>query len=93
MENLRKSIKEQYSNIDLIWFEIITRADDHDLPDKINIVNNKLNTICEANNWGQIKHDNLTRNSLNKSRLHLNKEGTAILARNVKQQYLRDEYY
>ena len=91
MENLGKSIKEQYKNIDLIWSEIITRAGDHDLADKVTIFNNKLKKICETNNWGLIKHGNLTRNSLNKSRLQLNKEGTAILARNVKQ-YLRDEY-
>ena len=40
MENLGRSIKEQYSNIDLIWSEIITRADDHDLADKVIIVKN-----------------------------------------------------
>jgi hypothetical protein len=91
MESLGKSIKDQDNNIDLIWSEIITRSDDHKLADKVNIVNKELNKLCEANNWGLIKNDNITRNLLNNSRLHLNKEGTSTLAKNIKQ-YIKGDY-
>ncbi len=91
MESLGKSIKDQDNNIDLIWSEIITRSDDHKLADKVNIVNKELNKLCKANNWGLIKNNNITRNLLNNSRLHLNKEGTYTLAKNIKQ-YIKGDY-
>ena len=77
----------QYTNknTNLIWSEIITRTDDPTLTNKVNLVNNSLARLCETRNWGLIKNNNITGNLLNNSGLHLNKQGTAALAKNIKQ--------
>ena len=91
--NLLTSLEElgemimQYTdkNTNLIWSEIITRTDDPTLTNKVNLVNNGLARLCETRNWGLIKNNNITGNLLNNSGLHLNKQGTAVLAKNIEQ--------
>ena len=72
-------------NTNLIRSEIITRSDDPTLANKVNLVNDGLARLCEARNWGLIKNNNITENLLNNSGLHLNKQGTAALAKSIKQ--------
>ena len=86
LEDLGEMIM-QYTNknTNLIWSEIITRTHDPTLTNKVNLVNNSLARLCETRNWGLIKNNNITGNLLNNSGLHLNKQGTAALAKNIKQ--------
>ena len=86
LEDLGEMIM-QYTNknTNLIWSEIMTRTDDPTLTNKVNLVNNSLARLCETRNWGLIKNNNITGNLLNNSGLHLNKQGTATLAKNIKQ--------
>ena len=86
LEDLGEMIM-QYTNknTNLIWSEIITRTDDPTLTNKVNLVNNSLARLCETRNWGLIKNNNITGNLMNNSGLHLNKQGTAALAKNIKQ--------
>ena len=86
LEDLGEMIM-QYTNKNtyLIWSEIITRADDPTLTNKVNLVYNSLARLFETRNWGLIKNNNITGNLLNNSGLHLNKQGTTALAKNIKQ--------
>ena len=85
LEDLGEMIM-QYTNknTNLIWSEIITRTDDPTLTNRVNLVNNSLARLCETRNWGLIKNNNITGNLLNNSGLHLNKQGTAVVAKNIK---------
>lgn len=92
LEDLGEMIMQQANKItNLIWSEIITRTDDPTLANKVKLVNNGLSRLCEAKNWGLIKNNNITGNLLNNSELHLNKQGTAVLAKNIKQ-YIISNY-
>ncbi len=53
--------------------------------DKVNVVNAELAKLCAAKDWGLIKHNNIKESLLNNSGLHLNKQGTTTLAKNMKQ--------
>ena len=53
---------------------------------QVNEVNDHLRKICNDMNIGYINHGNLDPNShLNRSRLHLNRSGTALASRNFKE--------
>ena len=50
---------------------------------KITEVNEQLEHHCKSNKWAFTKHSNIESNHLNSYGLHLNKSGTALLAKNV----------
>ena len=72
-------------HFELTLSEVITRTDDLQLADKVNIYNNKLDNQCTERNWGFITHKSITKTHLNSYGLHLNQRGTTALARNIKQ--------
>ena len=83
---LGEAITQEISGIELTLSEVITRTDDLQLADKVNIYNNKLdNPLCTERNWGFITHKSITKTHLNSYGLHLNQRGTTALARNIKQ--------
>ena len=59
---------------------LITRADEEILASKVNEVNAMLKQSCLEKNWPFIEHCNITSQHFNKSKLHLNKQGTSLLA-------------
>ncbi len=73
---------QETSGNELTLSEVITRNDDLQLANKVNIYNNKLDNLCTERNWGFITHKI---NHLNSYGLHLNQRGTTSLARSVKQ--------
>ena len=50
--------------------------------DAAKAVNKRLIKYCNQNAWRMIKHQNIDRNCLNKSGLHLNEKGNNIFFRN-----------
>ncbi|CAB3987388.1 Scavenger receptor cysteine-rich type 1 M130 [Paramuricea clavata] len=82
---LGEAITQEISGIELTLSEVITRTDDLQLADKVNIYNNKLDNLCTERNWGFITHKSITKTHLNSYGLHLNQRGTTALARNIKQ--------
>ena len=50
--------------------------------DAVKAVNKRLSKYCNQNDWRMIKHQNIDRNCLNRSGLHLNEKGNNILFRN-----------
>ena len=81
---LGDAIKTEDPKIDLNSSEVITRNDEKALTDKVNLVNKHLDKLCTQRTWGLISHENIKNTHLNGSGLHLNRQGSAILARNIK---------
>ena len=63
--------------------EIITRTDDPNLAAKIKRVNADIQKVCKQNNWRLISNENINRSHLNSYGVHLNRQGTANLAKNI----------
>ena len=84
-------ITQEISGIELTLSEVITRNDDLQLADKVNIYNNKLDNLCTERNWRFITHKSITKTHLNSYGLHLNQRGTTSLARNIKQ-FLKNQF-
>ena len=60
----------------------VIHRDDQDLEDEINKLNKKLENLCKGKGMRFIDNSNIKRSSLNGSKLHLNKSGTALLTKN-----------
>ena len=67
---------------------MVLRNDNQGFADKVNLVNNRLNSLCARKNWGLISHKNIKPIHLKGSGLHLNRQGSAILAKNIETQML-----
>ena len=66
--------------IEIILSSVIHR-DDQDLEDEINKLNKKLENLCKGKGMRFIDNSNIKNSSLNRSKLHLNKSGTALLTK------------
>ena len=84
------AIKTEDPKTNLTVSEVITRNDEEVLADKVNLVNEHLDTLCTQRNWGLISHKNSKSIHLNGSGKHLNRQGFAILTRNIKTQLLHN---
>ena len=76
-------IKQSNSSINITISEIIDREDDKVLKSKIKEVNVNMARYCEQKNLCLLKHANIDKRGLNRQGLHLNRAGTAILAKNI----------
>ena len=72
---------EAESNAEVILSELVSRSDNVS-NDAVKAVNKRLMKYCNQNDWRMIKHQNIDRNCLNKSGLHLNEKGNNILFSN-----------
>ena len=64
-------------------FSSIINCEDDDFKDKINDVNNKLKNCCNSAGMVFIDNANIDGSCLNRGKLHLNRKGTAALAKNL----------
>ena len=80
MRKVISSIKEYDTddNIEIAWSRIIHRSD-HDFEDKINETNIKLENLRKGKGMIFINNSNIDSTCLNRSKLHLNKNGTSLL--------------
>jgi hypothetical protein len=85
VQKLGESLTRENRNIELVLSEIITRNDEKTLADKVNEYKRGLAQSCIEQNWCLIRHNNINVNHLNNYGLHLNKQGTSVLANNIKQ--------
>ena len=85
---LGEAIMTEDPAIDLTFSEVVLRNDDKGFADKVKLVNDRLDSLCTKTNWGLISHKNIKAIHLNGSGLHLNRQGSAILAKNIKTQLL-----
>ena len=85
LQKIRKminAIKENDMNnkIEIVLSSVIHR-DDQDLEDEVNKLNKKLENLCKRKAKRFIDNSNIKSSSLNRSKLHLNKSGTALLTK------------
>ena len=76
-------VKQVSSKTEIAISQIVNRTDKTGITKKINEVNENLAHYCKLNKWGLIRHDNITSKHLNSYGLHLNRSGTAVLAKNI----------
>ena len=76
-------IKQKSRKTEIIISQIVNRTDKAGMTKKITEVNELLEHYCKLNKWALIKHSNIESNHLNSYGLHLNRSGTAILAKNI----------
>ena len=88
--NLAQQITTDLPNAKITISHIITRVDDPNLTAKVSETNSDISKLCLEKGWSIITHDNILRNHLNNYGLHLTKQGTAILAKNIIN-FLKDE--
>ena len=78
-----KEIDSEKKQTEIIFSGLIQR-EDHDFRDQTEEINGKLERYCESKRYnrfaGNSKIDGVF---LNRSKLHLNKKGTALLSRNI----------
>ena len=66
-----------------IAFSSTINREDEDFKDKINDINNKLKRYCNSAGMDFIDNSNIDGSCLNRGKLHLNRKGTAALAKSV----------
>ena len=79
---LAESIKSSVPNTEIAVSGLITRADEVTLTHKVSEVNSELKRLCMQKQLKFIDHANISCNELNRSKIHLNKVGTKVMARN-----------
>ncbi len=79
---LAESIKSNAPNTELLVSGLITRTDDENSTRNVSRVNSELKRLCTRSKLTFIDHSNISSNELNRSKLHLNKVGTKVLASN-----------
>ena len=65
-----------------IAFSSVILRDDQDLKEEIKKINRKLDNLCKGKGTKFINNTNIDGSCLNRSKLHLNKSGTALLVKN-----------
>ena len=76
--DLANSIKDSLPTTELVVSALITRSDNTKLAGQVGEVNE-----IPRQRWTILEHSNITKRHLNRSGLHLNKEGTTHLACNL----------
>ena len=85
LQKIRKvinAIKENDVNneTEIVLSSVIHR-DDQDLEDEFNKLNKKFENLCKGKGMCFIDNSNIKSSSLNRSKLHLNENGTALLTK------------
>ncbi|CAB4007613.1 Scavenger receptor cysteine-rich type 1 M130 [Paramuricea clavata] len=83
IDKLCKSIKLDQPQTSISVSEIIHREDNQELKEKALAVNKELVRYSEQKKFYLIKNENIDKNKLNLYGLHLNKQGSAVLAKNI----------
>jgi lysophospholipase L1-like esterase len=81
--NLGIQINQDSPQTSIIISEILPRTDKSNLLIKASQVNNIVKKYCDQNKWGYINHKAINATCLHSKRLHLNKKGTAIIAKSI----------
>ena len=84
-ENIIEAAMTLHTDDNTVLISGVCQRGDH-LNEKANEVNQHLHRMCNARNIGFINHDNIDpQRHLNGSKLHLNRFGDAVMAKNLRQ--------
>ena len=81
--NLGIQINQDSPQTSITISEILPRTDKSNLLIKASQVNDIVKKYCDQNKWGYINHKAINATCLNSKGLHLNKKGTAIIAKSI----------
>ncbi|CAB3980376.1 Scavenger receptor cysteine-rich type 1 M130 [Paramuricea clavata] len=84
IRKLGQAIQTENPDTNIIFSELIVRGDNKGLADKVREVNEGLDKLCKSENWEVLRNQNIKFMHLNAYGIHLTKQGTAILAKNIK---------
>ena len=79
--DLARGVSFQQPDIEIAISSVVSRTDDGELDQMIPDVNKILQKFCRQNDWNFIDNSGINADHLNRSKLHLNKSGSALLAR------------
>ena len=80
--DLAREVSFQQPDIEMCAISsVVSRTDDGELDQMIPDVNKILQKFCRQNDWNFIDNSGINSDHLNRSKLHLNKSGSALLAR------------
>ena len=86
LERLLLTIKEIDANNEIqIAFSSAIHRNDQDFEEEVKEINRKLENLCKGKGIKFINNTNIDGSCLNRSKLHLNKSGTALLVKNFSQ--------
>ena len=68
-----------------IAFSSVIHRDDQDFEEETKEINRKLENLCKGKGIKFINNNNIDGSCFNRSKLHLNKSGTALLVKNFSQ--------
>ena len=91
VQKITKHVKDKYPTTKLVFSGIIVRKDREILVDRIRKMNEKLEKHCETEGLEFVDNSNITETSLDVSRIHLNKKGNSLLAKNILMHILEEE--
>ena len=77
-----KLIEDTNSNIQVIISGLMHR-EDREVNDEIASINNQLESYCNSKIFLFLNNDNMKSSCLAKDKLHLNKTGNSIFAKNI----------
>ena len=80
--DLAKWTESSFPTVKIRISESTCRNDQEELGHKVVEANKILKKFCSQHHWGLICHQDIDENCLNRSRLHLNKKGTGLIASN-----------
>ena len=84
VKKLVKAIKgvnsKKQTVLQIIFFGLVQR-EDHEFSDQIKEINSKLKRYCEPKGYRFVENPNNYGDFLDRSKLHLNKKGTALITR------------
>ena len=97
--NLLNSVKKMVNksknsspNTKLVFSSVILRKGKKDISKKVGETNQGLKNYCKRKNINFVDNSNIIEEHLGSKKLHLNKRGNSILAKNILK-FLRDSYW
>ena len=91
VKKMVKKVKNPSPNTKLVFSSVILRKDKKDISKKVGETNQRLKNYCKQKNIDFVDNSNIIEEHLGSKKLHLNKRGNSILAKNILK-FLRDCY-
>ena len=82
LKNICDYVSSNSKNTKISVSTITLRKDEADLENKVKIMNDRLRKFADKNGLHLIDNDNIDETCLGKGKLHLNKVGKSLLAKN-----------
>ena len=83
VKKMVKKVKNSSPNTKLVFSSVILRKDKKDISKKVGETNQRLKNYCKQKNIDFVDNSNIIEEHLGSKKLHLNRRGNSILAKNI----------